>query len=51
MPRIQYLHPDEACERLGLVPRPGDEDRKYDTADIEALIQRSKAAYQLRRSH
>lgn len=24
MPRITYLHPDEACARLGLVPRPGE---------------------------
>jgi hypothetical protein len=24
MPRVTYLHPDEACARLGLVPRPGE---------------------------
>ena len=24
MPRTIYLHPDEACARLGLVPTPND---------------------------
>ena len=29
--RITYLHPDEACARLGLVPRPGEGKwAKYD---------------------
>jgi hypothetical protein len=31
MPRIQFIHPDTACERLGLVPRPGEGKwAKYD---------------------
>lgn len=31
MPRIQFLHPDDACARLGLVPRPGEgKYAKYD---------------------
>lgn len=31
MPRIQLIHPDTACERLGLVARPGEGKwAKYD---------------------
>ncbi len=31
MPRIEFLHPDTACARLGLVARPGEGKwAKYD---------------------